>query len=87
MRKQIVVILIYCLAFSSGCNKSEHLASPPTGKNQGSATPQRGEVATFDACTLITGQEIEAIEGSPLKETKPSGRSDNGFRFSQCFYT
>jgi hypothetical protein len=43
--------------------------------------------AKFDACTLLTGAEIEAIMGSPLKETKSSGASNEGIRVSQCFYT
>jgi len=43
--------------------------------------------AGFDACGLIAKEEIEAIQGSPIKETKSSARSDAGFRISQCFYT
>lgn len=40
-----------------------------------------------DACGLITNAEIEAVEKSPVKETKPSQQSDGKFRYSQCFYT
>jgi hypothetical protein len=36
---------------------------------------------------LITKQEIEAIQRSPIKETKSSVHSDAGFRVFQCFYT
>ena len=43
--------------------------------------------AGFDVCGLIQKEEIEAIQGSPIKETKSSARSDAGFRISQCFYT
>jgi hypothetical protein len=36
---------------------------------------------------LITSQEIEAVQGSPIKDIKSSTRSDAGFRVAQCFYT
>ena len=48
---------------------------------------QESNQAQFDVCRLITSQEIEAIQGSPIKETKSSARSGTGFRVSQCFYT
>ena len=41
----------------------------------------------FDACALITKEEIEAIEGSPMTDVKSSENSDGEFRVSQCFYT
>ena len=40
----------------------------------------------IDACNLIRSEEIEAIQGSPVKETKPSERFESGFRVSQCVY-
>jgi hypothetical protein len=40
-----------------------------------------------DACALITSAEVQAIEGLPVKDTKPSQQSDGKFRYSQCFYT
>jgi hypothetical protein len=40
-----------------------------------------------DVCALITLDEIQVIQGSPMKESKNSARADAGFRVSQCFYT
>src|SRR5712691_11747300 len=51
------------------------------------ANQQSGGEAYFDVCGLITKEQIEAIVGSPIKETKSSGRSNGAFRVSQCFYT
>jgi len=48
---------------------------------------QESNDARIDVCRLITNQEIEAIQGSPIKDTKSSARSGAGFRVSQCFYT
>lgn len=53
------------------------------------ATPpiQESGEAFFDVCSLITKAQIEAVMGSPIKDTKSSGHADGIFRVSQCFYT
>jgi hypothetical protein len=40
-----------------------------------------------DACGLITNEEVQQIQGSPIKDAKPSEQSDGKFRVAQCFYT
>ena len=40
----------------------------------------------IDVCDLITDQEVQAIQGSPVKNRKNSERSFGGFRNSQCIY-
>jgi hypothetical protein len=65
------------LAFA-GCGKR--------GASSANANRQSGG-ANFEACALITGAEIEAVVGSPIKDTKSSGSSSGGMRISQCFYT
>jgi hypothetical protein len=87
MFKQILVIFVCGLAALSGCKKRDNAPPPPKTQAQGTAVPNEQGPLKYDACVLITNQEIETIEGSPVKDTKPSGRSDNGLRFSQCFYT
>jgi len=77
-----VVVLLSCslIALSAGCKKSEVTQRVSSAK-------QESDQAEFDVCTLITKQEIETIQGSPVKEAKSSVRSDAGFRVSQCLYT
>lgn len=41
----------------------------------------------IDACSLLTGKEIAAIQGGAIKETKNNQRNDGDFLMSQCFYT
>jgi hypothetical protein len=36
---------------------------------------------------LITPEEVQTAQGSPIKESKSSAREDAGLRVSQCFYT
>jgi hypothetical protein len=40
----------------------------------------------IDACALLTSKEIESVQGEPIKETKPSGKSDGGLAVSQCYF-
>lgn len=58
-----------------GCKK--HETTPPVPRSR----------AQIDVCGLITSKEIEAIQGSPVQETKSDVRPNAGFLMSQCFYT
>jgi hypothetical protein len=42
--------------------------------------------SNIDACSLITKEEVQAIQGSVVTETKGSAQSDGKFRIAQCFY-
>lgn len=45
--------------------------------------PGKGKI---DACALLTSKEIESVQGEPMKETKPSGKTGSGFSVSQCYF-
>jgi hypothetical protein len=55
-----------------------------------SATPDNAQTATtesdVDPCALLTSDEIRAVQGEPLKETKPSRQSASGLIGLQCYY-
>ena len=38
------------------------------------------------ACTLLTKEEIQAVQGEAFKNTKPSGRVSAGLNVSQCYF-
>jgi hypothetical protein len=40
-----------------------------------------------DACSLITNDEVQKIQDSPVKDAKSSQASDGRFLIGQCFYT
>ena len=70
-----------------GCDKSAKTELSANSQASASPTNQKSSQTTFDACGLLTKEEIEATQGSPVKDTKGSDHSDVGLRVSQCFYT
>ena len=67
------VLSIVLPALLPGCQKAKSTSSP-------------SKHAKIDACGLITNQEVQAIQGSPIKDVKGSEQSDGRFRIAQCFY-
>lgn len=60
----------------TGCQKSKTQSASNESNNP-----------KIDACSLITKDEVQKIQESPVQDVKPSEKSDNSFRFSQCFYS
>lgn len=53
----------------------------------GGCKARRGAAITRDPCSLLTKEEVGSVQGSPVNNTKSSERSDDLFRFAECFYT
>ncbi len=73
-RQIALVFSIALLTILASCHKTKTTAVSAKGSK-------------IDACALITAQEIQAIQGSPIKDLKGSEQSDGTFRVAQCFYT
>jgi len=81
MRTQVFVSFLCSLPLGlAGCGKLK-------GPESVTGADQESNQARTEVCGLLTKEEIEGIQGSPIKETKSSTRSDAAFRVSQCFYT
>jgi hypothetical protein len=52
----------------------------------GGCRERRSVSVTRDACSLVSKEEVESVQASPVDETKSGERSDDLFRVSQCFY-
>jgi len=50
-------------------------------------TKPRDATITRDACSLVSKEEVELVQPTPVKDAKSSERSDGTFRISQCLYT
>jgi hypothetical protein len=57
-------------------------ASPVTGETPAAITAK----PKVDACTLLTSDEIKAVQGEPVKDTKTSDRAAGDFLVTQCYY-
>jgi hypothetical protein len=59
----------------------------PTPESRPSPTPSVS-VADIgpDACTLLTKEEIQAVQGEAFKATKPSQKTTAGLAVSQCYF-
>ena len=74
-RKFLIFLLCNLIPVFASCQKhatAESASVPPSPK--------------VDACTLITKEEIQAIQGSPITDTKGSESSAGAFRVSQCYF-
>ena len=96
IRQQLPFLLSLCaVALLAGCSKSEKAdsaaASPqPTANSkttQVSTVPAKTEAFTgTDACTLLTKEEVQAVQGEPFKESIKSGKTGLGLSVSQCYF-
>ncbi|HEV2881809.1 MAG TPA: hypothetical protein VGX24_11080 [Pyrinomonadaceae bacterium] len=88
---------------SSGCNQSsgsagqqqqqqsdakqtasQPNAAAPVSANNAAAAPN---ASAFNACSLLTSDDIKAVQGEAVKESKPSRRDGTTFDVASCFYT
>jgi hypothetical protein len=85
--RDCLTLLAFCLISAiAGCSKPETVQAPTSA--QPANTPGAGPGATnvIDACSLLTSKEIEAVQGTPLMDTKPSANSRGGITVSQCYF-
>jgi hypothetical protein len=68
-------------------------ASLPASQAPGSSLQKSAKVPedassgkNVDVCALVNSAEIEAVQGEPIKETKPSVQQSSSFLMSECFF-
>jgi hypothetical protein len=100
MRKDLLLTGWLLAIALAGCSKratppssqstQETNISSPAAANlpTASSTISRSESASpkIDAATLLTGKEIESVQGTPFTDTKSTERSDGGVIVSQCYF-
>ena len=74
-----ILVLLLGLAAES-CSKPK---TDRSNSQQSNATPA---APVGDACTLLTKEEIRAVQGEIFKNTKPSQRVAAGLTVSQCYF-
>jgi hypothetical protein len=53
----------------------------------GGCTKRGGLSGARDACSLVSKEEVESVQGASVNETRSSEHLDGVFVVSQCFYT
>lgn len=95
MRSYLTISLALIMIAAAACSKSDKPeASTATPQPSASAShpiassaaaKKAAEDGAF-ACTLLTKEETEAVQGEAFKDTKPSQRSSAGLTMSQCYF-
>src|SRR5712692_6642639 len=90
-RKSAVNLFLFALLFHAvGLRAGQAAAADrPAGDSPQISTRAArtaGSAKEVDVCALLTSAEIEAVQGEPVKETKPSVQPSSSFLMSQCFF-
>ena len=81
--------LVVLLGLSAACSKPK---PPDAVKAAASPTPAAAAAAPASAtpdnfaCTLLTKEETQAVQGEPFKETKATQQNTQGLMISQCYF-
>ena len=81
------LLFVTLLGLATSCSKpttSDLARSPSPAPSPAVATATRAP-DNF-ACSLLTKEETQAVQGEPFKETKPSENSAAGLSVSQCYF-
>ncbi|HEX8280289.1 MAG TPA: hypothetical protein VF551_02840 [Chthoniobacterales bacterium] len=76
-----VLFLSFLLALAS-CSKP----ASDQAANSSPAKPARASLPPVDACALLTSEDIQAVQGEPIQEVKPSAPSDGTYVVAQCYF-
>jgi uncharacterized protein DUF3558 len=89
--RQRITILVALLGLAAGgCSKpktQDRANSPQPSTTLAAPTVEAAPAETAaDACTLLTKEEVQAVQGEPFKDTKPSQKLAAGLSVSQCYF-
>src|SRR2546423_599045 len=90
-------VIIFCLLFFASCNSKEtgsttnapanSTSTPPTNSSISPAANNPAAVKSkVDPCSLLTSDEIKAVQGEAFANAMRSDRQDGDFIVGQCYY-
>ena len=102
MRPKLIALLLICIAHL-GCQRTASPPANSPQVAQEGVTPSSNPANSpsqpvtaadttvikprLDACALLTGSEIQSVQGEAIKEAKLTGQLAGGLAISQCFFT
>ena len=89
MRSSSLLSFLACLlAALSGCSKTETPSSPNAQADASSPAPALSPARPrVDACSLLTSDEINAIQSEAVESAKSTPSSEGELASSQCFFS
>ena len=77
------------LAVLAGCSKSDRTtqAPPEQAASPAAARVPATPMAPIDPCSLLTSEEVAAVQGEAVVGTKPSLNQGRGVAIYDCFFT
>ena len=82
-----VVLGAVILDLAANCSKPKTSEPTKTSSPSPSVAALSSPAAADNfACTLLTKEETQAVQGEPFKDTKPSLHSGGGMVVSQCYF-
>ena len=85
-RSKILLLSCCTMLAVAGCSKRPKAQPQGDARESRSLTPASASKVKIDPCTLLTSEEIESVQGEPVKETKSSSQSGASFVVSQCYF-
>jgi hypothetical protein len=75
------VFLALCAAAAAWAADDASRAPAPRDARRQASPP------AVEACTLLSSADLQAVQGEPLREQKPSHQSSGALTISQCFFS
>jgi hypothetical protein len=86
MRRSLILsFLAWLLAVCPGCSKPENPSPPKTQVDTSPSPPAPAK--PLDACSLLTSDEIKAIQGEAVENAKSTASPEGHISTSQCFFS
>ena len=93
-----LIVIVFCLLFLASCNSKETGSTTNTPANStansatnSSASPAANNPAAvkskIDPCSLLTSDELKAVQGEAFANAMRSDRQDGDFIVGQCYYS
>ena len=86
MSHRPTISLLLCALLYSAVPLSGGKAPGGSPQKSARAAKDTRSAKKIDVCALLTSAEMEAVQGEPVKETKPSVQQSGSFLMSQCFF-
>ncbi|MGH9873137.1 MAG: hypothetical protein ACRD9S_11835 [Pyrinomonadaceae bacterium] len=88
MLPRSVILLASIFFFTPGCSSTPGAAAPPATStpSASSATASEAKIPNVAACTALSNEEILAVQGETVTETKGNDSTGRGLAVSHCVY-